>query len=294
MLLRIVFLFFLVAKTPQILFQSKIKKLKPTTPTTLQRTQQQTSLQTNSTNLECQRRLNMGQLQSLINAGFFRQLVNPISRQFVMNTKKSKGIYTHICILCLDKVQALPFATPTSWTKALCTVANSSNGVKHLEAMHALHPQIASMQLSLASAFESKSTKSEALSSASFACGTATVTTLTKNPQSQSLITKYANRNNNDTHRKRIAQWLIYQSIPFNVCSSKEFHCLFDGYVPQYTPMARETFIKYLGMEFTDMVAFIKERIKSERDSFFGLPFFLVTHDMWTTLAKDNSLGSSL
>ena len=86
---------------------------------------------------------------------------------------------------------------------------------------------------------------------------------------------------------------MVYDNIPLNAIHSARFTALFDHF-EGYKPMARRTFLKYLEHDYDQFVEKVNKLVSEIKKSSYGRKFVQILHDMWTSAAKKNCIGSGM
>lgn len=68
----------------------------------------------------------------------FRKLKVPSNKGIALG--REQKVFTHLCTLCVTKIMAMRRVLPDAWEGALCNVAHTTNGKKHLARQHPDHP----------------------------------------------------------------------------------------------------------------------------------------------------------
>ena len=196
------------------------------------------------------------------------------SQQVNKKRKINSTGFKHICLLCLSDAMKVTckVGTRTSrdWTTALCTQSSSSNAKKYLYKKHADNEEY--MQFK----------KNEQLKLAK-----------RSSIKTSSTIVSMFMKQSEESIKVKLAKWIMYENIPFNVLQSDYFKDVMTSCVVYYSSLSCETFVEFVDKEFNNMVESIRQIVAIEQPYFYGQRFISVSHDMWTTRAADNVLGSS-
>ena len=129
------------------------------------------------------------------------------SLQFALKAKKSK-IFTHVCLLCLERIKAILNRHNESWAGALCKIVNTGNGYNHLVTCHKSHPAVVEMI--------AKKTVEEKPGGALVAAPPAYL------PGPDALSAKFANQRKKEIVVAQ-AKWLGLNGIPHHFTQVPEF-----------------------------------------------------------------------
>ena len=210
-------------------------------------------------------------------------------------TKISK---TSICMLCIEDLKTKK-CTPTSWRIALGNVNTPANALCHLQKKHVNHPGVKKLTS------QSKQRLAERVDA---------VQNAVMGPMNKHVV-----RMNKDALRHDMLDWwvltcitkhiliksdlpypihvrshrLIYDSVPYNTIQSPRFTKMFKSLL-DFKPMARETFINLLEVEFDKFIEKVVELLTRVVSLSFGRNFAQVLHDMWTSGATNNCMGSGI
>ena len=198
---------------------------------------------------------------------------SPYAKKRKGSPTKSKT-FSNLCLMCL---RDLDDKAPNSnaWKLALCNITNTSNAEKHLKNKHDDREEVIQF---FDQGKDNHPKQNEAIEA---------------KRSVQGLPHLFRGMQDN-TLRRRITRWLIYQNIPFNVTQQEEFKEMIISVKGDYQQMARETFIEELHYEFKKFQDAVTCKLKEEEECIGHLPFLSISHDMWTTPASDNTLGVAI
>lgn len=200
-------------------------------------------------------------------------------------------VYTHICVLCLDKLSKRPHITGTAWEAALFRMDSVSNAKKHITRRHKeilfAKQEIAS-DLARSEAFL---THQDDMGKRSGEKRQKTLSSSTIQP----LITD-AMRPNDDMINAHVFHWLVEDGLPFYTVSTPAFEKMLRGVAnnQELVVLYRDKYNKLLDGEFSLFTKYVAKLLKDESSHALGYRFLTVLHDIWTNKSKDSIVGASI
>ena len=113
-----------------------------------------------------------------------------------------------------------------------------------------------------------------------------------KTSSRQSDVNVGLNAMKKDTAKELQAKLLLLNNLPHSLLHLPEFKELMNLYDPQWTPIARETFVDLSTKMYNRMVKEVKNLLQECKGDMHGEKFVSIVHDMWTSINKDGVLGS--
>jgi hypothetical protein len=189
---------------------------------------------------------------------FFHVLTKPIPTKKKSRTGKLAKTLTHLCLLCLKKIEAMEKRTNATWKNALCRPTNSTHAIDRIKKLHRDNSETQQIIQHQNDLFDSKYSQRSTVST------TSTV----------AFGFKKASK---DASRLVIFIWLVCENKQFNTIQSPYFKSMFTGISPYFTVMCRDTFISILVREFGHIVTTVKEMIMTEK-KYMHLFFVFIYH----------------
>ena len=226
--------------------------------------------------------------------GFFRKLKriivktvhhnNKMSNARFRVTSKKKKTYEHVCLLCLEDRQSLDDAHPQGWTKALCKLNNTANGLSHLKAVHKDNEKVKEYLANK----KQKEDSSGALDSGKKRKRE------DESTEDTGPLNEAFNKRRAELSRDNQARWLERNGIPHWVTQNPEYAAMFHLYDKNFKPIARQTYMDRMESHFDSMMDGVKKLMHENGQDFDGVSWLTLGHDMWSTINMEGALGSCI
>ena len=76
--------------------------------------------------------------------------------------------------------------------------------------------------------------------------------------QTSNTIVRMFKKQSEESIKVKLARWIMYENVPFNVLQSDYFKDVMTSCVANYNTLSRGTFVEFVDQEFNNMVESIR------------------------------------